>query len=126
MPSPLIILVSAAIIAGAFGSLFVLVAIAVDTWETIKYDSSKLTQYVSNSSTTVQVTLPSTENSFIHLREYKDSTWTSYFLYDQYGGAWRLCDSLTGTQFDSIDFLISMHVKKRVYYLEWRKRHFTT
>lgn len=97
MTSPLIILVASAVITGAFGSLFVLLAIAVDAWQVVYYDTSAFSPYTSNSSSTVQVTLPASSSSYITLRENENGVWTPHYLTETYSGVWRVCDTLSGT-----------------------------
>lgn len=96
MTSPLIVLVASAIIVGLVGSLFILLAIGVDSWQEFTFDSSVFSAYTSNSTGTIYVTLPTQSNWFITFREYANDVWTTTYLYPEYGGAWRLCDTMSG------------------------------
>ncbi|XP_069123515.1 uncharacterized protein [Argopecten irradians] len=96
MTSPLIILVASAVITGAFGSLFILLAIAVDTWQEVYYDTSVFSPYTNDNTTSIHITLASSSSSYITYREEQsDGTWIPYYLYNTYSGVWRVCDTLS-------------------------------
>ena len=100
MTSPLVILVASSVVVGIVGSVFILLAISVDSWTEIDYDDSQLTQYnTNNTDDTIQVTPRTSRDAYIKYKYRASSTdaWKTYFLYYEYGGAWRLCDTLTGT-----------------------------
>lgn len=87
MPSPLVILASLSVVVGILGSVFILLAISVDSWEEIDFS------VVEANSSTLQVT-PAASRSDVTVYEELGSG-TYYFLYYQYGGPWKLCDLLT-------------------------------
>ncbi|KAK3092071.1 hypothetical protein FSP39_024910 [Pinctada imbricata] len=98
MTSPLVILVASSVVVGVVGSIFILLAISVNSWEETDYDDTQFTQYYTNNSDdTIQVTPRASKNDYI-LYKYRVSSsdaWQTYFLYYEYGGAWRLCDTLS-------------------------------
>lgn len=88
MPSPLVILASLSVVVGLIGSVFILLAISVDSWEEIEFS------VISANTSTVSVT---SAGSRSEVTVYKDlSSGIYYFLYYQYGGPWKLCDLLSG------------------------------
>ncbi|KAJ8318011.1 hypothetical protein KUTeg_003102, partial [Tegillarca granosa] len=95
MTSPLIVLVASAIIVGLVGSLFILLAIGVDAWQEFTFDSSVFSAYTSNTTGTIYVTLPTQSNWYITFREFSENVWKTTYLYSEYGGAWRLCDTMS-------------------------------
>ena len=106
MPSPLLILVLCAVITGLIGSLFIIIPLAVDSWQYVSFDNNVLAPYsVVNASTEYFVTLASSEEDFTTLIHYEQVVGsdgsvtqqnTSYYLYYTYTGVWRMCDKLSG------------------------------
>ena len=106
MASPLVILVSSAVAVGVLGSLFIIIALSVDAWEEMSFDSSVLAKYsVANASEVYTATLASSETDFAILNESErsiDSNGSvttqvkSFYLFPSYTGVWRICDSLSG------------------------------
>lgn len=94
MPSPLVILASLSVVVGILGSVFIFLAISVDSWEEIDFSAFDMTN-----SSTLEIT-PATSRSDVTV--YKElASGTNYFLYYQYGGPWKLCDLLTGKYYNS-------------------------
>lgn len=102
MPSPLVILASLSVVVGILGSVFILLAISVDSWEEIDFS------VVEANSSTLQVT-PAASRSDVTVYEELGSG-TYYFLYYQYGGPWKLCDLLTGKYCDHHFFCLTVFI----------------
>ncbi|XP_022312861.2 uncharacterized protein LOC111117919 [Crassostrea virginica] len=95
MPSPLVILASLSVVVGILGSVFIFLAISVDSWEEIDFSAFNMTN-----SSTLEIT-PATSRSDVTV--YKElASGTNYFLYYQYGGPWKLCDLLTDSARETI------------------------
>ena len=104
--SPLIILVAHATVVALIGSLFIIVSLSVDAWEEITFDTSVLAQYaVANASNEYFATLASSESEYSTLEKSEISvdvngtvttTVKPYYLYNNYVGVWRICDTLSG------------------------------
>ena len=104
MASPLVILVSSAVGAGTVGSLFIIIALAVDSWEYISFENSALAQYSGvNDSSEYFVTLAPSDTDFATLVKsemvFTNGTATTqkkyYYLFSSYTGVWRICDKLS-------------------------------
>lgn len=108
MTSPLILLVFGAVISGVLGSLFIIISLAVDSWEEVTFSTDVLSKYQTNNSEYYCVVATSSSN-FSLLRhnktEIKNGNLTSsfqyYYLYSTYSGVWRMCDTLSGNLFQS-------------------------
>ena len=108
MPSPLLILVLCAVVTGLIGSLFIIIPLAVDSWEYVSFDNSVLAPYsVVNASSEYFVTLAASDEDFSTLRYFEQvvdtngtvvQQNTSYFLFYTYTGVWRMCDKLSGKE----------------------------
>ena len=106
MASPLVILVSCAVGVGVIGSLFIIIALSVDAWEELSFDSSVLARYsVVNASEDYFASLAPSSTDFTTLNKSErsiDANGTvttqvkSYYLYSSYTGVWRMCDTLSG------------------------------
>ena len=106
MASPLIILISHAIAVALLGSLFIIISLSVDAWETITFDTSLLARYsVANASNEYFATLASSDSDYSTLEKSEISvdangtvltTIKPYYLYNNYVGVWRICDTLSG------------------------------
>ncbi|KAK3579250.1 hypothetical protein CHS0354_033327 [Potamilus streckersoni] len=103
MVSPLFMLVSFAVGAGILGSLFLIIAISVDAWESVTFRMDVLSQYTNNSSKKYSVDLATSENDFSKFTE-NETTFVNgseqirmnnYFLFTTYTGIWRTCDILS-------------------------------
>lgn len=108
MTSPLIIVICGAILAGAIGSLFIIVTLAVDSWEHISYDYDKLAKYTvgtGNTSNEYMFTPASSVSDYsvlVHnMTTGINGTITNnlkyYYLYSTYNGVLRTCDTLSDT-----------------------------
>ncbi|XP_061191134.1 uncharacterized protein LOC133199343 [Saccostrea echinata] len=87
MPSPLVILASLSVVVGILGSIFILLAISVDSWEEINFSMT------STNTSSLTIT-PATSRSDVTVY-HNINTDTYSFMYYQYGGPWKLCDLLT-------------------------------
>ncbi|KAL4240470.1 hypothetical protein ACF0H5_001262 [Mactra antiquata] len=103
MTSPLILLVCGAVLSGVIGSLFIIIALAVDSWQDVTYDISKLAKYTSaNASSEYQTTLASSDYDYSTLIYSVSNgtatiSQTTFYLYPFYSGVWKRCDQLTDT-----------------------------
>ena len=106
MASPLILLVCGAVVSGVVGSLFIIVSLSVDNWETFTYDTGVLAKYSNvNASSEFFCTVASSNTDYsnlVHTQTKVDTNGsktqevTSYFLFESYSGVWRICDILSG------------------------------
>lgn len=106
MTSPLIIVVIGAIVAGAIGSLFIIIALAVDSWEYVSFNYGELSKYPSGTGNTSSEYLYTPASSatdysvLVHNVTVANngtlsSNMKSYYLYSTYNGVWRMCDTLS-------------------------------
>ncbi|XP_045214417.2 uncharacterized protein LOC123564716 [Mercenaria mercenaria] len=102
MTSPLILLVFGAVISGVLGSLFIIISLAVDSWEEVTFNTDTLSKYQVNNSEYYCVVASSSSNYSIlrhNTTEIKNGNLTSsfqyYYLYSTYSGVWRMCDNLS-------------------------------
>lgn len=106
MTSPLILLVCGAVLCGVVGSLFIIVSLSVDYWETFSYNQGSLAKYSKvNASTEYFCTLGSSNTDYNILEQTttsvdsngtKTSEVTSFYLFESFSGVWRICDTLSG------------------------------
>lgn len=102
--SPLTILICGAVLTGVLGSMCVLIAISVNTWEYFSYDTQILSLYSQiNASSEYFYTAATADRGFgtltqVYATDSANDTQTqrTFYLYSQYSSVWRLCDNLSG------------------------------
>lgn len=106
MTSPLILLVASAVIVGGVATLVVIVAISVDSWQSIRFDNSIISR-INNSDNGVTILSVSSATQLyrVTVTGPPDSTTGNssvarYIVHSSKNGLWRTCDDLSGTQFE--------------------------
>ncbi|KAK6169021.1 hypothetical protein SNE40_020151 [Patella caerulea] len=104
MASPLIILFINAGILGVLASVFVVLAISVNSWQKYEYMEDKLAE-INRTENHLFMKNISANNFFLQVEDSSTSglnTSKYYYLYIEFTGLWRICNTLTEDERDII------------------------